>query len=133
MSMLVGNQQTFDEKWPTMQPIILKLLSQQSVTRQEWQDLFWDVHSVCLWDNQVGPEKVHTALKTNISNFIKEAQQRIKTHHDGNALLRAYIVEWRKFFDQCVYLPEPFTQLEKSLSGHRRKRRNKNKTLLLES
>ncbi|XP_078492514.1 cullin-5-like [Ciona intestinalis] len=117
MSMLVGNQQTFDEKWPTMQPIILKLLSQQSVTRQEWQDLFWDVHSVCLWDNQVGPEKVHTALKTNISNFIKEAQQRIKTHHDGNALLRAYIVEWRKFFDQCVYLPEPFTQLEKSLSG----------------
>nr|CAB3234773.1 cullin-5-like [Phallusia mammillata] len=130
MTMLVGHQQTFDEKWPAMQPVILKLLSQESVTRQEWQDLFWNVHSVCMWDDKGGPEKVHSALKTNISNFIKDAQSRIRSHHEGNALLRAYIVEWQKFFSQCVYLPEPFSQLEKSLSDRTNKRKQEQQSIV---
>lgn len=32
-------------------------------------------------------------------------------------MLKAYISEWTKFFEQCVYLPQPFNQLEVSLSG----------------
>jgi cullin-5 len=35
----------------------------------------------------------------------------------SQALLKAYIAEWRKFFAQCSYLPMPFGQLETALQG----------------
>lgn len=38
-------------------------------------------------------------------------------HQEDQALLKAYITEWRKFFTQCNYLPTPFRQLENSLTG----------------
>lgn len=38
-------------------------------------------------------------------------------HEEDQALLKAYITEWRKFFTQCNYLPTPFRQLENSLTG----------------
>ena len=39
------------------------------------------------------------------------------SHQEDQALLKAYIAEWRKFFTQCDYLPTPFRQLETSLAG----------------
>lgn len=39
------------------------------------------------------------------------------THQEDQALLKAYITEWRKFFTQCNYLPTPFRQLENTLAG----------------
>ena len=47
------NQLVFEDKWPSMRPTILKLLRQEAVSRSEWHDLFWLVHSVCLWDDKV--------------------------------------------------------------------------------
>jgi len=32
--------------------------------------------------------------------------------------LKAYIGEWRTFFDQCDYLPKPFNQVEISLNNN---------------
>lgn len=43
--------------------------------------------------------------------------QRVLAHQEEQALLKAYIAEWRKFFAQCNYLPTPFRQLETSLAG----------------
>ena len=31
----------FAERWPEMRPVVLKLLNQEHVTRDEWQNLFW--------------------------------------------------------------------------------------------
>ncbi|GLG95736.1 Cullin homolog 1 [Gryllus bimaculatus] len=109
-------QLMFEDKWPSMRPIILKLLQQEPVTQNEWQDLFYSVHLVCLWDEK-GPPKVKEALKDDIMDFIKQAQQRVLSHQEDQALLKAYIAEWRKFFTQCNYLPTPFRQLETSLAG----------------
>ena len=64
---------TFEEKWPTMRPTVLKLLRQECVSRAEWQDLFWAVHKVCLWDEK-GPPKVQKALQDDILDFISHAQ-----------------------------------------------------------
>lgn len=36
-----NKQSQFQEKWPNMRPVVLKLLRQQHVSRDEWQDLFW--------------------------------------------------------------------------------------------
>lgn len=106
----------FEEKLPEMRPIVIKLLQQEPVTQNEWQDLFYAVHLVCLWDDQ-GPIKMRQFLKTDIMEFIKKAQQRVMAHQEDQALLKAYITEWRKFFTQCNYLPTPFRQLENSLTG----------------
>lgn len=64
----------FEDKWPAMRPIILKLLQQEPVTQTEWQELFYSVHLVCLWDEK-GPPKVKDSLKDDIMDFIKKAQQ----------------------------------------------------------
>ena len=64
----------FEDKWPNMRPIVLKLLQQEPVTQNEWQELFYSVHLVCLWDDN-GGAKVKEALKEDISNFIKQAQK----------------------------------------------------------
>lgn len=45
------------------------------------------------------------------------AFQRVLDQHEDQALLKAYISEWRKFFQQCNYLPLPFNQLESALAG----------------
>jgi cullin-5 len=51
----------------------------------------------------------------DILEFIKQAQERVLSHQEEQALLKAYIGEWRKFFTQCSYLPMPFGQLETAL------------------
>lgn len=66
-------QYAFEEKWPCMRPIILKLLKQEPVTQGEWHDLFYSVQ-VCLWDEK-GPAKLCDALKEDIMDFVKQAQQ----------------------------------------------------------
>ncbi|KAF6212482.1 hypothetical protein GE061_013005 [Apolygus lucorum] len=115
-AMLKDRELTFEDQWPSMRPIILKLLQQEPVTQNEWHGIFYSVHVVCLWDEK-GPPKVKDALKYDIMDFIKRAQQRVLSHQEDQALLKAYIAEWRKFFTQCDYLPTPFRQLETSLAG----------------
>ena len=81
---------------------------------REWQDLFYAVHSVCLWDEK-GPQKIRECLEQDIVSFIKQAQSRVLIAGEEQALLKAYIIEWRKFFTQSSFLPLPFWQLEAAL------------------
>ena len=37
------------------------------------------------------------------------------SNEEDQALLKAYILAWSKFFNQCFYLSKPFAQAEKSL------------------
>lgn len=101
----------FEEQWPHMRTIVLKLLHQESVSHVEWQDLFYSVHMVCLWDDK-GSSKIKETLKESISDYIFRAQKRVLSHEDDQTLLKAYILEWSKFFTQCTYLPIPFRHLE---------------------
>ena len=46
-ALLKGQGSTqFSDRWPEMRPVVLKLLNQEQVTRDEWQNLFW---CVCPW------------------------------------------------------------------------------------
>lgn len=76
--------------------------------------MFYLVHSVCLWDEK-GALKIRESLATLIVSFIKQAQSRVLVAGEDQALLKAYIIEWRKFFTQSSFLPLPFWQLETSL------------------
>lgn len=86
------------------------------MTQSEWQHLFFGVHVVCLWDEK-GPSKIYECLLEDILAFIKQAQLRVLAQREEQALLKAYIIEWRKFFTQSSYLPLPFKQLESALQG----------------
>lgn len=107
---------SFEQRWPTMEPVILKLLQQEPVSQGEWQDLFYDVHSICMWDDK-GPIKIFDRLQEDILMFIQQAQSRVLAEREEQALLKAYIVEWRKFFTQSNYLPAPFQHLERAMQG----------------
>ena len=58
---------------------------------------------------------MYGALREDILDLMKQAQERVLSHQEEQALLKAYIAEWRKFFTQCSYLPMPFGQLESAL------------------
>ena len=60
---------------------------------------------------------MYSALREDILEFIKQAQERVLSHQEEQALLKAYIAEWGKFFTQCNYLPMPFGQPETALQG----------------
>ncbi|XP_066586971.1 cullin-5 [Prorops nasuta] len=116
-SLLMDKSQCkFEDTWLCMRPIILKLLKQETITQAEWQDLFYCIFCASIWKDK-GPYDLLDALKADIVDFIKQAQQRVLAHQEEQALLKAYIAEWRKFFTQCDYLPTPFLQLEFSLAG----------------
>ncbi len=34
------------------------------------------------------------------------------------SLLKAYIQEWSKFYEQCEYLPKPFIKIETTINGN---------------
>ncbi|XP_055923127.1 cullin-5 [Eupeodes corollae] len=107
---------TFEDVWPLMRCTVLKLLKQEAVSQVEWQDLFYGVHLVCLWDDR-GASKIYDSLKNDIVEFIEQAQKKVQNQSGEQALLKTYIVEWRKFFTQSSYLPLPFRQLEITLQG----------------
>ncbi|GIY54438.1 cullin-5, partial [Caerostris extrusa] len=91
-----------------------KLVHQQAVTKAKWRDLFWFVNDVCLWQKR--HHTVYNFLKEKLSDFIQKVQWSILVHKEDNALLKAYIAEWRKFFTQCTYLPLPFVELDKTVA-----------------
>ncbi|KAA8579385.1 hypothetical protein FQN60_016815, partial [Etheostoma spectabile] len=78
----------FEDKWDLMRPIVLKLLRQEAEK----------------WSNEGAAQLLLLPI-------------RVLSHQDDTALLKAYIVEWRKFFTQCDILPKPFCQLEITLMG----------------
>lgn len=104
---------SFEDHWPSLRPTVLKLLKQESVSKAEWQDLFYGVHLICLWVDK-GGSKIYESLQEDILAYIKQAQINILAQREEQALINAYIVEWRKFFTQSNYLPSPFRQLELS-------------------
>jgi len=57
-----------------MRPTILKLLNQETVTQQEYHDLFYIVYAVCQWDDK-GTNKIKDSLQEDIIDFIQKAQQ----------------------------------------------------------
>ncbi len=36
----------------------------------------------------------------------------------SSSLLKAYIHEWSKFYEQCEYLPKPFVRIETTPTGN---------------
>ncbi|CAF0713830.1 unnamed protein product [Brachionus calyciflorus] len=105
------NRENFDTKWPRIKPLIVRLLKQENVKKNEWFNLFSDIHTMCLWDEECIP-KLKQELESNILDFINSVQDLIKRHEDDEALLRAYILAWSKFLEQSNYLPHPFSSME---------------------
>eukprot|EP00731_Ephydatia_muelleri_P031995 Em0023g502a len=131
-ALLKGQGSTkFSDRWPQMRPVVLKLLKQEHVTRNEWQDLFWDVHSVCSWDEKA-PTKIQKGLEDEILCFIKNVETSVLSHREESALLKAYIAEWTKYFTQCEYLPKPFQAMEmEATKPPKKKSQEGNKVQLL--
>lgn len=60
---------SFEEVWPSMRETVLKVLKQESFSQSEWQELFYCVYLVCLWDEK-GAAKIYDCLQKDIVAFI---------------------------------------------------------------
>lgn len=118
--MILDSQEkgSFDSKWSMIRPLIIRLLKQENIHRNEWIDLFTDIHSMCLWNEDCIPRIKHE-LELNILIFIRSVQEQISKHQDDEVLLRTYIYEWSKFLDQSNYLPHPFLSMEPNSKSKR--------------
>ena len=102
--------------WLEIVPWLRKLLRQQRVPRQEWQDLFSKVTKVLLWDEDA-PQCMLKSIEDEIEIAINEAKDRILVNRDDDRdLLRAYTKEWDIFFYQCGIAYKPFKRLDEVLS-----------------
>ncbi|CAF0818750.1 unnamed protein product [Rotaria sp. Silwood1] len=108
---------TFQDRWPQMKRVVLKILRQEPTSQVEWQNLFTDVYSVSTWYPSSIPE-IFSELSNEITRHIKQAQERVLRHDEDSALLKAYIHEWSKFYEQCEYLPKPFVRIETTSNGN---------------
>ncbi|UJR28216.1 hypothetical protein I4U23_009466 [Adineta vaga] len=108
---------TFQDRWPQMKRVVLKILRQEPTSQVEWQNLFTDVYSVSTWYPTSIPE-IFAELTNEITRHIKQAQERVLRHDEDSALLKAYIQEWSKFYEQCEYLPKPFVRIETNPTGN---------------
>lgn len=52
-----------------MRKTVLKVLKQESFSQSEWQELFYGVYLVCLWDEK-GAAKIYDCLQKDIVAFI---------------------------------------------------------------
>jgi cullin 5 len=86
--MFQNDQPTYEEKWPDMRPTILKLLNQETVTQQEYHDLFYNVYAVCQWDDK-GTNKIKDSLQDDIIGFIQKAQQVKSYAPSGSRMISA--------------------------------------------
>ncbi|RCN49243.1 cullin family protein [Ancylostoma caninum] len=103
----------FEDEWAKIHGIVLALITQERVTQLEWQDLFLAVYKIHSWVED-GKKKLHSAIDYNVKEYVRMARERINCHIErgDQALLRAYIHEWTKFYQQTAILPLPFMAID---------------------
>ncbi|KAK5974007.1 Cullin domain-containing protein, partial [Trichostrongylus colubriformis] len=103
----------FEDEWAKIHKIVLALITQERVTQLEWQDLFLAVYKIHSWVDD-GKKKLHAAIDYNVKEYVRKARERINCHIErgDQVLLRAYINEWTKFYQQTAILPLPFMAID---------------------
>ncbi|CAF5056890.1 unnamed protein product, partial [Rotaria sp. Silwood1] len=78
---------TFQDRWPQMKRVVLKILRQEPTSQVEWQNLFTDVYSVSTWYPSSIPE-IFSELSNEITRHIKQAQERVLRHDEDSAYVQ---------------------------------------------
>lgn len=117
--MMLGNENrySFDKEWREARKTVVSLLNQQNVSKQQWQELFSIIHRIATWVDG-GSDLVRKELDHEVHHYVGAANERIQRHQEENAVLRAYIAEWKKFFMQTEYLPKPFAYIFDAQGNH---------------
>lgn len=103
---------SFEHHWPNIKPITRKLILNESITITEWQDLFYDVHMICSWD-QEGARKLLKNLDFELrESYIKTIRLRLLSIECDLQQLKEYINCWNDFKRHCDRFPVAFQQLD---------------------
>ncbi|CAH8612177.1 unnamed protein product [Schistosoma intercalatum] len=110
------HEDCYEQRWPKVNTIVKRILNTENVSRDEWQNMFADVHYIVSWQ-----ESATTAIISSLTETVKESimrvQQLVMRNQDESSLLKSYIAQWNKFSKQSEYLPQPFSPLENYLVG----------------
>lgn len=93
--------------------MINKIFNSQPIPKAEWQASFYDVYKICMW-NGPAAYRLKERLKQVIQNYMSVERQKLDDRgHNSLSLLKAYIAAWQRFMYFYVYIPLPFTPLER--------------------
>lgn len=109
-----STKHSFENHWPNIQPLVKRLVYNQSINVSEWQNLFCDVHMVCSWDGR-GCHKLVGALKQEfLETFIQDTRTQIESNIlvDDQQRLQDYVICWTNFNSHCQSIPAAFQQLD---------------------
>ncbi|CAH8868621.1 unnamed protein product [Trichobilharzia szidati] len=110
------HEDCYEQRWPKVNTIVKRILNTENVTRDEWQNMFADVHYIVSWQESATPAIISSLTET-VKESIMRVQQLVMRNQDESSLLKSYIAQWNKFSKQSEYLPQPFSPLENYLVG----------------
>ncbi|KAJ6215897.1 hypothetical protein RDWZM_010397 [Blomia tropicalis] len=112
-----GEEVTFELVWPKIEPLVKRMFSPEtSLNKEEWQDIFWNVHIMCIW-SMGSANQLKLKLVQVFEEYITNEQKLIFQHiHNDQSLLKAYMQSWKRFMFYYNYVPLPFAPLEKALA-----------------
>jgi cullin-5 len=98
---------TFDSEWKIALKTIKTMLSQQSISIVEWQQLFEIMNALVTWiDN--GSERIAVELTRELEAHVNSAAKSLPVQGDDLSLLTAYVQQWVNYMVMVEYLPQPF-------------------------
>ncbi|CAH8615957.1 unnamed protein product [Heterobilharzia americana] len=110
------HEDCYEQRWPKVNTIVKRILNTENVSRDEWQNMFADVHYIVSWQESATPAIISSLTET-VRESIMRVQQLVMRNQDESSLLKSYIAQWNKFSKQSEYLPQPFSPLENYLVG----------------
>ncbi|CAH8643811.1 unnamed protein product [Schistosoma haematobium] len=110
------HEDCYEQRWPKVNTIVKRILNTENVSRDEWQNMFADVHYIVSWQESA-TAAIISSLTETVKESIMRVQQLVMRNQDESSLLKSYIAQWNKFSKQSEYLPQPFSPLENYLVG----------------
>ncbi|XP_055355392.1 cullin-5-like isoform X2 [Paramacrobiotus metropolitanus] len=98
-------------------PTFVKLLSQTSVPKAEWQHLFFTVYKYVIWfddADHVLATKLYQCLRTDVEQCAQSVAEYIN-EEDDRIFLEKYVKRWNDFYVQSSHAPLPFHSVDTAL------------------
>lgn len=102
----------YEKFWPNIKPLVEQILENKPISVTDWQDIFYDVYTICSWD-EGGCLKLFNGIEEVLMrSFLSQAKDNMESIQEGQQLLKEYIHLWMLYKDYCQRLPQALQQLD---------------------
>lgn len=100
------------------QPTFHRILRQSSVSKSEWQHLFFTFHQYVIWyddQNHTSSVQLYECLRDDVRESVAVSRDRISNEQDDKVFLQKYVKQWNEFYIVSLYAHLPFQSVDVNL------------------